>query len=361
MCNSNTWCVILAGGYGKRLWPVSTATLPKQFLEVPLTGKTFLQTTYERLEGLIPPERTIVVTHRKFAATVRQMLPQLPEDNVLEEPYRRDTAPCIAFAACTILKRDPDAVMVVEPSDHIIFDTDRYRDIISAITENMHDDVLMTIGVTPTRPDTNYGYIQASTVPQEGRPVKVRTFTEKPDATLAEVFVQCGEFLWNSGIFVWKAATIVREFERLQPQMASLFRGWEGALDSDAAPDFLEKVYADAQKISIDYAVMERTDKAWVYPAGDMGWYDVGTWQSLYTLVQPKDRCGNASLTPFLASEGTDNLILSRHPDKLTALYGLKGYTVVDTDKVLMICPRDDRKLRELALNLAQDEYEKYR
>lgn len=352
--------MIMAGGKGTRFWPISTENLPKQFVPVADTGRNFLQETASRFDGVIPLERTIVVTNRKHASLVRSSIPQLPEENILEEPYNRDTAPCIALAMYTILTRDPNAVMVIVPSDHLILEREKFIGVVRDITAMLSDDVIMTIGITPTRPDTNYGYIQAENIPQDGRCVKVKTFAEKPDATLAKVFVDSGEFLWNSGILIVRAETLRREYEKHLPQMVWLFRGWEGALRSAARNDFLDKVYADIQKISIDYGIMERTDRAWIYPSS-FGWFDVGTWESLYSIIPDKDPDGNAANVRCLLSACKDNLVIGTRKDKLIAAYGLENYTIVDTDKVLVVCPRNDRKFREFVLNLSSEEYEKYR
>lgn len=352
----------MAGGAGTRFWPISTTQVPKQFVQVGDTGMSFIQLTASRLAPVIPPERTVVVTNRKYASMVHEALPQIPVENILEEPYNRDTAPCIALATYTILRRDPNAVMVVVPADHFIMDAQKFQQTISSIVRDIPDDgqALVTLGITPTRPDTNYGYIQTTDVPTEDCPIKVQTFTEKPDASLAQVFVQSGEFLWNSGIFVWRADVICQEIQKHLPHLAKLFAGWETALGSPMQTEFLEKVYADAQKISIDYAVMERTDKAWVYPVS-MGWYDIGTWESLYSFIPGKDAHGNASNVPYLSKDSSGNLLLSTTGDKLIAVCGLDNYAVVDTGKALLICPRDDRKFREFVVNLAKGEFEKYR
>lgn len=362
MLSENVWCVIMAGGNGTRFWPISTSKVPKQFIPVQGTGKTFLQLTRSRFDGLVPPERTIVVTNRKFASKVRENLPDIPDCNILEEPYNRDTAPCVAYAMYTILKRDPKAIMVVVPCDHIIREEERFRDVLEFVTNDLKQyDVLVTLGITPTRPDTNYGYIQADGFPEENTPIKVKTFTEKPDAELAKVFVSSGEFLWNSGIFIWRASTIKSEFERHLPRMAQLFEGWEVALDTPAAEGFIEKVYADIQKISVDYGIMEHTDLAWTYPAG-IGWYDIGTWESLYSFFPGKDENGNAVYSDAsIVQNSHDNLIVTTASGKMLAVCDLEGYTVVDTDRVLMICPRDDRRYREFVSNLLLPGNEEYR
>lgn len=352
----------MAGGFGTRTWPVSTLDKPKQFARVEPLDKSFIQMTAERFEGVIPAERTIVVTNRRFTAMVHDHLPNIPLANIIAEPYKRDTAPCVALAAMTILRRDPDATMVVVPSDHFILDNETFIQTIHRTVSEVeqHPDVLMTLGVTPTRPDTSYGYIQSDGIPVQSTPIRVRTFTEKPDAELARVFVQSGEFLWNSGIFVWKARTILDEFGRHMPHILKQFQGWEAILGTPAEAEFLDRVYADIQKISIDYAIMERTDRAWVYPVS-MGWYDVGTWDSIYNFIQKKDSDGNAGNTQRLLRDCHGNLLLSTDHEKLIAVCGLDGYTVVDTPKVLLVCPRDERRLREFFLDLTKSGFEKYR
>lgn len=361
MLDSNIWCVVMAGGAGTRFWPISTNAVPKQFVEVAGTGRNFLQTTVGRFEDLIPVERTVVVTSRVHEPMVEESLPQIPRENILAEPYKRDTAPCIAYAMYSILRRDPDAVMVVVPTDHMILDTEKFRQVIEQAAGYVREnDVLMTIGIQPTRPDTNYGYIQGTSLPQQGCPIKVKTFTEKPDRELARVFVQSGEFLWNSGIFVWKADTIHREIMKYLPQMEAQFNGWQTAIGSPMEEEFVARAYAECQKISIDYGIMEKTDNAWVYPA-DFGWYDIGTWESMYSFIPAKDADGNASNARTMLSASKGNLLLTTGADKLMAVCGLEDFTVVDTDKVLLICPRDDKKFRDFLSNLALPEFEKYR
>lgn len=361
MLDGNIWCVVMAGGAGTRFWPISTSAVPKQFVEVEGTGCNFLQNTVDRFSELVPAQRIVVVAGSAHEAMVRESLPQIPSENILLEPYKRDTAPCMAYAMYSILRRDPDAVMVVVPSDHMILDQENFRSVITEAADYVkRNDVLMTIGIHPTRPDTNYGYIQGVSLPEQGSPIKVKTFTEKPDSELARVFVQSGEFLWNSGIFVWKADTIHREIMKYLPQMEAQFSGWQTAMGSSMEEEFVSKAYAECQKISIDYGIMEKTENAWVYPA-DFGWYDIGTWESMYSFFPDKDSDGNASNTRMMLAASRDNLLLTTSEDKLMAVCGLEGYTVVDTDKVLLVCPRDDRKFRDFLSNLALPEFEKYR
>lgn len=361
MLNENTWCVIMAGGNGTRFWPISTASLPKQFIPIEGQDATFLQNTAARFSNLVPAERTLVVTNRKFENLVYEQLPQIPKENILLEPYNRDTAPCLALATYTILKRDPDAMMIVTPSDHIIRETAKFEDIIRCVTEDVRGrDVLGTIGIFPEGPDTNYGYIQTSGVPQLDSFIKVKTFTEKPDLELAKVFLESGDFLWNSGIFIWKADTIRSEIERFMPQMAASFSGWEGAIDTPSQAEFLDSVYADLQNISIDYAIMERTDNAWTYPAS-IGWHDVGNFESIYGILSRGENGVNATNCKIMTKDAVGNLMLSTDKSKLIAVCGMDELMVIDTPKVTLVCPRDNRKFREFISNLALPEFEKYR
>lgn len=363
--DKNNYCIIMAGGAGTRLWPVSRSSCPKQFIEVGNTGKSFLRITYERFSKFFPAENILIVTTVKYRDIVKRQIPEIEDENLLAEPYGRNTAPCIAYATYTLLKRNPDASMVVAPADHLIFDEDTFaKTVTNAIAFASREKVLMTIGLMPTRPDTNYGYIQVSggkNACHADRAVKVKTFTEKPDADLARVFVDSGEFLWNSGIFAWKAQTIREEMEKYLPEVTGLFNGWEKALGSSAEQDFITRAYTDCLNISIDYAVMEKTDRAWLYPAS-FGWADIGSWESLQEFYPHKDALGNAVMAEkTLMTEDRNSLIVSTDKGKLVAVKGLKDFMVIDTDDVLLICPKNDRQFKDFIAGIAMPEYEKYR
>lgn len=361
--NNHYYCVIMAGGIGSRFWPVSREARPKQFLPLSRTGKSFLRLAYERFADIIPNDHILVATQYRYKDLAKEELPEVLDDNFIYEPYSRNTAPCIALAAYTLLKRDPEAVMIATPADHIILNGEVFREtIINALEYASEQDALITLGIVPTRPDTNFGYIQGlyGQNTEEGKPIKVKTFTEKPDKELAEVFIQSGEFYWNSGIFVWRAQTIREELERYMPEVKSLFRGWETEL-GNANPSFVEKIYTSILKISIDYAVMEKTSKAWVYPS-TFGWYDIGNWESLYGYMSQTDEDRNAIIAgPSLSRNCSDSIVFSSNKKKLVAISGLENYIVVDTDDVLMVCPRDDSQVKELIANIAMPEYEKFR
>lgn len=362
---NNNYCVIMAGGSGTRFWPLSKASRPKQFLDVADTGKTFIRHTYERFSKIVPQENILIVTSERYRDLVREQIPELEQKNLLLEPYMRNTAPCIAYATYTLLQRNPDAKMVVTPSDHFITDEDQF---ISTIRQNLEyidsNDVLMTLGVIPTRPDTNYGYIQAvggKDAYKKAEPMPVKTFTEKPDKELAQVFISTGEFLWNSGVFIWKAQTIRQEMEKHLPEVAGLFKGWESTIGSDSEGEFISRIYSDCTNISIDYGVMEKTDNVWICPVS-FGWSDIGTWESLYNFVPFKDEDGNVITAEKTLTENTrDVLIISPEKKKLIAVKGLENFIIIDTDQVLMICPKDDRQFKDFMSGIAMPEYEKYR
>jgi mannose-1-phosphate guanylyltransferase len=362
---NNNYCVIMAGGSGTRFWPLSKASRPKQFLDVADTGKTFIRHTYERFSKIVPQENILVVTSEKYRDLVREQIPELDTGNLLLEPYMRNTAPCIAYATYTLLQRNPQAKVVVTPSDHFITDEDLF---VNTIRQNFEyidsNDVLMTLGVIPTRPDTNYGYIQAvggKDAYKKAEPMPVKTFTEKPDKELAQVFISTGEFFWNSGIFIWKAETIRREMEKHLPEVAGLFSGWENAIGSAAEGEFISRIYSDCTNISIDYGVMEKTDNVWICPVS-FGWSDIGTWESLYNFVPYKDDNGNVITAEKTLTENTrDVLIISPEKKKLIAVKGLENFIIVDTDEVLLICPKDDRQFKDFMSGIAMPEYEKYR
>ena len=360
----NCYCVIMAGGSGTRFWPVSRAAKPKQFLDIAGTGKTFIQQTYDRCCRIVPQENIIVVTAQKYGDLVKEQLPQLNPENILLEPYARNTAPCIAYATYKLLTKNPDAHVVVTPSDHAIDNEDLFVEtILNAFEYVEKNDVLMTLGVVPTRPDTNYGYVQAcggQAAMTSNEPMPVKTFTEKPDKDMASLFISTGEFFWNAGIFLWKASTIKSEMERHLPEVTGLFNGWEMALGSKIEGEFIARAFTDCPNISIDYGVMEKTERAWIYPV-KFGWSDIGTWESLYTLQQ-KDQDGNAiAVDKTLIEESKDTLVLSTDKGKLIAVKGLEGFMVIDTPDALVICPKDDRSFKDFISGIAMPEFEKYR
>ena len=362
--NSHNYGIIMAGGGGTMFWPLCRKDSPQQFLAIEGLGKSFLRHTYERMLGIVPPENILVVTLARYKDAVLRNIPELRPENLLLEPYGRNTAPCIAYAAYSLLKRDPQAVMAVTPADNLIDGEQAYRDTLrEALDYAAAHDSLITLGIVPDKPDTNFGYIQVvggEKAWEQTRPVKVKTFTEKPDEALAEVFLQSGEFLWNSGIFVWKAETIRRELETHCSEVTAFFVGWERVFGTPDEKAFIERAYAGCPKVSLDYGILEKTDKAWLYPT-DFGWHDIGSWDAYYNFA-PKDRHGNvvrAGRTLF--SDTSGNLLLDKTGRKLFAFKGLQNYMVIDAGDVLLICPRDDKAFKDFISDIAMPEYEAFR
>ena len=354
----------MAGGIGSRFWPVSRNARPKQFLDVLGVGRTFLQSTFDRFSKIVPKENIMVVTAEIYHDLVREQLPELAEEHILLEPYRRNTAPCIAYATYKLKKKDPDAVVVVAPSDHLIMDDALFcQTIETAFQLASSQRRLLTLGIQPTRPETGYGYIQAS-IPEKidvngAMAYPVKTFTEKPDEDLAKVFVESGEFLWNSGIFVWSLDSIVAELESKLPEVAASFARGEEFYYGPKEKEFVRNVYEDCQSISIDYGVMEKTDHAWVVKAS-FGWSDLGTWRSLYMQLD-KDERENVVVAHESMLDRTDRcMVYSTEKDKLIVIKGLEGYLVINTDDVMMICPRDRKDFKDLMTDLSLSDKVKY-
>ena len=337
---SNKYCVIMAGGIGSRFWPKSRQSMPKQFLDILGTGKSFIRHTYERFAKIVPAENFLVVTNHKYKDLVLEHIPEIGERQVLCEPIGRNTAPCIAYAAYTLMKQNPDAEMIVTPADHLILNEEDFRQIIGECLEfaDKHD-ALLTVGIKPTRPDTGYGYIQVSDTNVIS---KVKCFTEKPDIELARVFLQSGEFYWNSGIFVWKVRSIVEAFEKYLPEHHALFSGVMRAIGTDAERNVVEIAFSECRALSIDYGIMEKADNVYVR-CGEFGWSDVGTWGSVYQHSR-KDRYANAVPEEGCYLYDTRSSIVSLPKDKIAVISGLKEYIVVDTDDVLMVCPRSEEQ-----------------
>jgi len=341
-----TYCVIMAGGLGTRFWPMSRTLKPKQFIDVLGMGKTLIQLTFDRLLNVCPAENILVVTNENYVSLVKEQLPKISADNILSEPSRRNTAPCIAYAAHKIKSHDPEAMMIVCPSDHIIFDEASFVDHLKAATEAASaNDWLMTLGILPTRPDTGYGYIQYHDNEKpaaDSRIKKVKTFTEKPQLELAKEFVKSGDFLWNSGIFVWSVKAITEALEKHVPEMNGLFAKGEKKYSTVDEADFIFNTYMLCKNISIDYAVMEKARNVYVV-LSDFDWSDLGTWGSLYENRQ-RDRNGNAIVGKNVMMYDSRNCLVHMPQDKMVLLQGLNDYIVVESDKILMVVRREDEQ-----------------
>jgi mannose-1-phosphate guanylyltransferase len=344
--NKNYYCVIMAGGIGSRFWPKSRNARPKQFLDILGTGKSFLQQTFDRFASVIPRENILIVTGSSYAPIVNEQIPGLAPYQMIAEPDRRNTAPCIAYATYKIMEKNPEATIIVTPSDHLILnETEFLRITRQAMDFASSGHTLVTIGIKPTRPETGYGYIQMSRPVKhiEGQPFKVKTFTEKPPLELAKVFVESGEFFWNSGIFVWSLPAIRQALQTLLPEVDSLFQKGAGVYNTPEEPSFIRKVYAECRNVSIDYGIMEKADNVYAFP-GDFGWSDLGTWESLY-LQREKDAHENLiDAAQALLHKTSNSTISVSDKRKLVVIEGLNHYLVVDTDDVLLICPRNDEE-----------------
>ncbi len=345
---SNKYCIIMAGGVGARFWPKSRQSTPKQFLDILGSGKSFIRHTFERFLPIVPVENFIVVTNRRYLDLVLEHIPELKAEQVLCEPIGRNTAPCICYAAYSLLKRDPEAEMIVTPADHFVSDEAGLRQIINECVEfASKSNALMTVGVRPTRPETGYGYIQV----EDNSPIsRVKCFTEKPNLEIAQVFMQSGEFFWNSGIFVWRATDIIEAVEKHLPEHHALFSSINDLYGTEGEAEAIHRVFSECRPISIDFGVMERADNVYVR-VGEFGWSDVGTWGSLYQLA-PKDKYANAESDDVMFYDSR-SCIVSMPKDKVAVVSGLRDYIVVDTEDALMICPRNkEQEIRKYVEDL---------
>jgi len=334
----------MAGGIGSRFWPLSRTKKPKQFLDILGTDKTFIRLTFERFVNIIPKENFLVVTGVDYKDLVLAELPEITESQVLCEPMRRNTAPCIAYATYKLLKKNPKAQIIVTPADHIIFNENVFLDVMTnGLEYAKNNDALVTIGLWPTRPETGYGYIQVEKTSCDNGVCKVRTFTEKPNIETAKLFVESGEFYWNSGIFIWNLNTIKQALETHLPDVAEIFEKGAEVYDTNSESKFIFDAYTQCDSISIDYGIMEKAENVFVFGA-DFGWSDVGTWNSLY-LQLDKNKEGNAIKgKKIYMSKVSNSMIDAVNPNKLIVVKGLDNYLVVDTDDVLLICPRDNEE-----------------
>lgn len=350
--------VIMAGGSGTRFWPRSTQARPKQFLNL-FGDRTMLQTTVDRIEKLVPAERVWIITNDRYVDLVQRQLPDVPASNIVGEPVAKNTAPCVALAAALIEDRDPEGTMIVLPADHHIEDPDTFIDILETAAAKAQDDALVTIGIKPDRAETGYGYIEFdddTTEEHEGREVKkVNQFREKPDLQKARQFLYSGNFLWNSGMFIWKADTVLKQFGKHLPDVQKQLDQLSPKIGTDAQPDAINAFYHGCPSISIDYGIMEKADTVFVVP-GEFGWNDVGSWRAVYDLRE-KDENGNViQAETATLTESTNNLIQS-DSGKMIALVGVENLAVVETDKAILVCNLDEAQgVKEIVGQLKEKE-----
>lgn len=336
--DKHTWCIIMAGGLGSRFWPVSRTDNPKQFIDVTGVGRSMLQLTFERYERICPKQNIVIVTGKQYADRVREQLPDLLPYQVLAEPLRRNTAPCIAYAAAVIGQIDPEATLIVSPSDHAIFHREKFRaDMEQALQTVAEHDWIITLGAQPVRPETSYGYIQFNdepSLPGADNLHKVITFTEKPPVEMARQFIASGEFFWNAGIFVWKLPVLRDAYKKHLPQVADTFFN----IGLTTPWEELERVYSQSEAVSVDNGIMEKADNVHVL-AASFGWSDVETWGSLYDVYR-RDTNGNAVVSGNAFTYDSRNNLVLVSEDKNVILEGLDGYIVAASDTTIMVCRR---------------------
>jgi mannose-1-phosphate guanylyltransferase len=358
----NRYVIIMAGGVGSRFWPLSRRDKPKQFLDILGTGETLIQQTYRRFRSVCPEENIFVVTSAEHKDIAIEQL-KINPDNVLAEPFRRNTAPCLAYGTFRILKENPDAVIVVTPSDHLILKEEKFCEIIrEAMNFAENNDALLTLGIKPDRPETGYGYIQSDTKkPVKGSDnlLKVKTFTEKHDIELARKFIQSGDFYWNSGIFIWNIKSIMAAFEKYLPEMFSAFDDGRKLFGTRQEKSFIGRTYTECRSISIDYGIMEKANNVYVM-CTDIGWSDLGTWSSLYDHSEI-DKKGNCIVGGNLYSYNNQGTIFNISKDKVAVVQGLKDYIVVDSGDVLLIVHKsEEQNIKNYLEDVKKETKEKY-
>ena len=359
MINKNSYCVIMSGGVGSRFWPYSRKEMPKQFLDFFGTGRSLLQQTFDRFKKIIPVENIFIVTNEIYFDLVQSQLPNIKPNQILLEPTRRNTAPCIAWASYHIRALNPNANIVVAPSDHLILKETEFLEAIDKgleyVSENNN---LLTLGITPNRPETGYGYIQIADKITDNL-YKVKTFTEKPQLELAKVFVESGEFYWNSGIFMWNVNSIISSIEHHLPEVSSKLEVGHAVYGTDKEKQFISEAFPACPNVSIDFGIMEKAENVYV-SLGDFGWSDLGTWSSLYDLSE-KDENNNVTVKGESLTYNSSNNIVVLPEGKLAIIEGLNNYLIAESDNVLIICNKDDEQgFRKYVSDTQQKFGEKY-
>lgn len=360
--NKDFYCVIMAGGIGARFWPMSRSHSPKQFIDILDDGTSLIQKTFARFTEICPKENIYIITNQMYAEQVKQQLPDLTDEQIVLEPARRNTAPCIAYANYKIKAKNPNAVVVVAPSDHVILKEDVFKEVIlnglNFVKENQK---LLTIGIRPSCPNTGYGYIQYDEDRSYGDSsiYDVKIFTEKPELEVAKQFVESGEFLWNAGIFMWSLSEIESAFEEFLPEVNDLFKQGEGLYNTSAESSFVKATYLVCKNISIDYGIMEHAKNVCVY-AADFGWSDLGTWGALYDISE-KDEHKNVVMGNKVKTYNSNGCIINVPKNKAVVLQGMEDYIVVDNDNVLLICKKDnEQQIRQYVNDVQIDFGDKY-
>ena len=340
MAKKDNHLVIMAGGVGSRIWPMSTVDNPKQFIDILGVGRTLLQLTFDRFKGICLPENTWIVTNKKYEAIIKEQLPEIPVENILLEPCRRNTAPCIAYVSWRIKTKDPRANVVVTPSDHVVTNEAEFQRVVKTCLKfSGESDAIVTLGMKPNRPETGYGYIQADLSSSSARNreiYRVDNFREKPDLETAKKYIQQNNFFWNAGIFIWNVSTIVNAFRVYQPSISKVFEGMQKVFCTPEEQKVIDEQYPRCENISVDYAIMEKVSEIFVCPA-NFGWSDLGTWGSLLQQLH-HDLYGNACIGSNISMYDSHNCVVHTLQEKKVVIQGLDNYIVAENDDTLLIC-----------------------
>ena len=352
MSKADNHLVIMAGGVGSRFWPMSTPECPKQFIDVFGTGRTFIQMTVDRFKGVVEPENVWIVTSAQYADLVQSQLPEIPKSNILLEPCRRNTAPCIAYVSWRIKAKNPKANIVVAPSDHLVTDVVEFQRVVNTALQFVSEtDSIVTLGMKPTRPETGYGYIEANLLEPSLRNkeiFRVESFKEKPDLFTAQEYIQNKSYYWNSGIFVWNVRTIINALRVYLPDVNDIFENLLSYYGTEKEQEIINKEFPKCENISIDYAVLEKADEIFVFPA-NFGWSDVGTWGSLHSIAQA-DTAGNNIIGQNIRLFDTGNCVIHTTQERRVVIQGLDGYIVAEKDNTLLICKlSEEQRIKEFS------------
>lgn len=360
MKNKHHYVAIMAGGIGSRFWPMSRTSYPKQFLDILHTGRTLIQSTYDRFKKFIPQENIYIVTSDEYVPIVQEQLPDMKMANIVAEPSRKNTAPCVAYISYKLKELNEKGALICAPADHLILDETAFVKVcLEALSFVSQHKALITLGIKPTHPNTGYGYIQFEQQPASDNVYKVKTFTEKPNLDLAKTFLSSGEFLWNAGIFVWQVGSIVTAFEKHLPEIAELFEAGKSSFNTAAEKEAIEKIYPQCSNISIDFGIMEKAENVYIIPSS-FGWSDLGTWNSAHDNME-KDYLGNAVAGNQVMVIDATRCMIHAPNNKLVLLQGMDDYIVVDTDDVLMICKKEkEQEIKQYVAEVKRNKGDKY-
>ena len=358
--NNNQYVAIMAGGIGSRFWPVSRMAYPKQFLDILGTGRTLIQGTFDRFSKFIPVPNIYVVTSEEYRHIVAEQLPDIPYDNIICEPSRKNTAPCIAYISFKLAALNPLGSLICAPADHIILDDTGFNKVcLEAMDFVVKHRALITLGIKPSHPNTGYGYIQYEQQPVSDNVYQVKTFTEKPNLEIAKTFLQSGDFLWNAGIFVWQIKNIVEAFEKYLPEMAEVFVAETEHFNTSNEREAISRIYPQCTNISIDYGIMEKADNVYIIPSS-FGWSDLGTWNSAYDNME-HDYLGNAATGKHIMVIDATKCMVHVPNEKLVVLQGLDDFIVVDTKDVLLICKKEkEQEIKEYVAEVKRNKGERF-